>query len=57
MINAKLGTPNAERVYFLRHAFRRFSDAQVVIEAALPASAKVAITGIASLRALLQKDE
>ena len=28
-----------------------------VIEAALPAAPKVAITGIASLRALLQKDE
>jgi cobalt-zinc-cadmium efflux system membrane fusion protein len=28
-----------------------------VIEAALPANAKVAVTGIASLRALLQKDE
>jgi hypothetical protein len=28
-----------------------------VIEAALPVNAKVAVTGIASLRALLQKDE
>jgi biotin carboxyl carrier protein len=33
------------------------NDDLSVIEAALPASAKVAITGIASLRALLQKDE
>jgi biotin carboxyl carrier protein len=33
------------------------NDDITVIEAALPASAKVAITGIASLRALLQKDE
>jgi hypothetical protein len=33
------------------------NDDLSVIEAALPASAQVAITGIASLRALLQKDE
>ena len=33
------------------------NDDTSVIEAALPATAKVAITGIASLRALLQKDE
>jgi hypothetical protein len=33
------------------------NDDTSVIEAALPATPKVAITGIASLRALLQKDE
>lgn len=33
------------------------NDDITVIEAALPANAKVAVTGIASLRALLQKDE
>jgi hypothetical protein len=33
------------------------TDDLSLIEAALPAGSKVAVTGIASLRALLQKDE
>jgi hypothetical protein len=42
----------AERVRILSS-----NDDVSVIEAALPATPKVAVTGIASLRALLQKDE
>jgi hypothetical protein len=43
---------NAQRARILSS-----NDDITVIEAALPANAKVAVTGIASLRALLQKDE
>ena len=44
---------------FTAHTVRLLSsnDDTSVIEAALPATSKLAITGIASLRALLQKDE
>jgi len=44
---------------FTAHSVRILSsnDDTSVIEAALPGNSKVAITGIASLRALLQKDE